>query len=147
MSLPVGFVEEALVLALIEIGILFLSIMYWLFGFMFSGRMLKIPVLLHVGFIVFSTFVFSMGYAGGMIPGFTEAHASAYGANEIAFAKAFAFEFVGQLTNQFTGVFLSWIPHATHNFIVSYLAITGLSIGGTALAGYAIVSRRRKKNV
>jgi len=143
ISVPVGFVEEGVILVLIDVLVLFMVIAWMLFRFL-SKQELKVPAVLHIIFIVFATFVASLGYAA-VIPGFADAHSAAYEANSAAYFKAFVFEFTGQLTNQFTGFFVSWIPHALHNFMVSYLMIAGLSIGGTALGISWLVKVNRKK--
>lgn len=144
ISLPVGFVEEGIILMLIEVLVLFMIVPY-LFVMLVSRKELKVPAWLHIIFIVFATFIASLGYL--VIPGFMDAHSAAYGANSAAYFKAFIFEFAGQLVNQFTGLFVSWIPHALHNFVVSYFMIAGLSIGGTALGVMWLAKIKKKKGV
>jgi hypothetical protein len=143
ISVPVGFVEEGIILLLIEVLSLFMVI-----GYMVTMAVLKkpsrVPAGLHIVIIIIATFIASVGYAG-IVPGFVDAHSSAYEANAAAYFKAFLFEFSGQMVNQFTGVFLSWIPHAAHNFMVSYLMVAGLSIGGTALGVTWLIRVRKNR--
>jgi hypothetical protein len=143
ISVPVGFVEEGIIMLLIEVLVL-IGVLAYLILMLALKKPLKVPAFVHIILIVIATFIASIGYSA-IVPGFTDAHSAAYQANMAAYAKAFVFEFTGQLVNQFTGVFLSWIPHAMHNFIVSYFMIAGLAIGGTALGIFWLAKVQKRK--
>jgi hypothetical protein len=62
---------------------------------------------------------------------FVFAHSTAYDMNKQAYMSAFIFEWIVQAANQFTGLFISWIPHMLHNAVVVLDQQLAFSIGGS----------------
>jgi len=76
----------------------------------------------------------------------TFAHAKAYGSDQAAYLGIFLFEAVVQFFNLYTGGFISWLPHITHNAVVSLNFLVAFSLGGTLIVLPFLFTRRRKEH-
>lgn len=118
-SIDPGFGEEA-------IGHVIVCILVLIFTLLLNKLLKLKPVVAHWISVFLSCGIWARIFVLG--------HTVSYGLNESAKISAFIFEFLVQLVNQMTGIFMSWLPHVAHNFVVLRFAYTIiLSIGAFQL--------------
>lgn len=109
-----GFYEEASIFILVS-ALTFLGVLF-----------LRPRKLLNLLFIQFGA-----SSVGALV--LTQAHRYVYGSDQVAYLGIFLFEVLVQFFNQYTGMFISWIPHIIHNGVVSLNFLVAFSVGGFAL--------------
>lgn len=128
-SIYPGFTEEAVIFGINRIFMLIFMTLFAFYMKINKALSFLISSLLSAGI---GAFVFVQG------------HIIAYGYNQAAMFSAFIFEFMVQLANSVTGIFMSWLPHLAHNYVVLAFAYTIVF----AIGGYfnIILPIWRKKN-
>lgn len=85
--------------------------------------------------------IFGAGISSAL---FSWAHGLSYGLDQSAYVSAFFFEFIMQILNLATGLFLSWLPHFVNNAIVVVSLGIGFVIGGSALYVYPLFKKKNE---
>lgn len=114
--------------------LLFLPCLLVMLFCLLSKWLLKMDPKQNVAFflivILFSCLLSSAGYGIWVVPGFTSSH-TIYGENVPAYIYAFVYGFTQSTLYQVTGIFLP-IAHPLHNYMISKMERTRISIGGEA---------------